>query len=279
MGAGGTGGNLDRRFFDGIDRGFIFFENSPGVPWRGITDLEETEEDFRIETYYVDGKKVGQSHISGTYSASLTSYDDPIRNLDLSESIFGLSYREHYNSNGQNHYRLHIVQGLTIKRNGSVTETVNVSSTPTLHSWEMSSIDVDLGDNTTGSHIILDSSIIYEWLMRDIENILYGSFDDARIPSIDEIYEIFATMNLVIIDHGDGTWSAVGHETMIRMLDSTEFEINTPSAEYVDEETYDIESLIRDDRWVDQTETDNASWMPPAKDPFRDEDPMGLDEE
>ena len=125
------------------------------------------------------------------------------------------------------------------------------------------------------------SALIFEWILRDIEDILYGWLDNTtpRIPGVEEMYAIFATMNLVIIDHGDGTWSAVGHETMIRMLDSTEFEINTPSAEYIDEETYDIESLIRDDRWGDQIETDNESWMPPAKDPFRDEDPIWVDEE
>lgn len=239
-------------YFSGVDRAFIFFQNSGGVPWKGITSVDEDEEDFRYETYYVDGKKVGHSHIAGDYSASVNSYDDPTLLIDDVEAIFGFSYREHYNSDGENQYRLHLVQNIDLWSNGSKTETVNQSSTPTTYSWGISAIGTDLSDEVFGSHLILDSGVIQPWIMRDIENILYGTGDnEPKIPSIDEIYDIFATMNLVIIDHGDGTWSAVGHETMIKMLDATEFAISSPTAEYVEEDTYEIESLIRDERWLE----------------------------
>ena len=271
----------DRRSYTGVDRGFIFFETDPGVPWKGLTQVEELEDDYRIESYWIDGKKVSQRHIDGDYSAQVTSYDNPFTSDIFEDRLFGFSFREHYRLDDEDHYRLHLIHGLSIKPDGVIYNTTSPESDPSGYSWSMQSVDVQLTDSLMGSHLILDSALIFEWILRDIEDILYGWLDNTtpRIPGVEEMYAIFATMNLVIIDHGDGTWSAVGHETMIRMLDSTEFEINTPSAEYIDEETYDIESLIRDDRWGDQIETDNESWMPPAKDPFRDEDPIWVDEE
>lgn len=256
-GASGTGGPLDWRdsvSSSGIDRGFIFFENSGGAIWRGLTGIDENEEDFRMESYYVDGRKVAHTHIAGTYSASVTSFDDPFGDINLDYAIFGFTYRERYTVGEEEYYKLHIVHNVSVVYQGSVTETVNTSEEPTTHGWELYTTNSDLAYDVNGAHIIIDSGVIQEWIMRDLENILYGTLDEdqpPRIPSIEEIYDIFATMNLVIIDHGDGTWSAVGHETMIKMLDATEFAIDSPTAEYVEEDTYEIESLIRDERWLE----------------------------
>jgi hypothetical protein len=46
---------------------------------------------------------------------------------------------------------------------------------------------------------------------------------------------------LLIIDHGDGTWSAIDEsDTYITMLDGTTFEIVGADATYLDPDTYNI---------------------------------------
>lgn len=158
--------------------------------------------------------------------------------------------------NNEQHYRLHVIHGASMRYISSVRETVNTDDPDaTTFVWEVDSIDVVLRsreetDELKGSHLILDSSMIFKWSMRDIENILY---DQGRIPSLDEMFEIFSEMNLLIIDHGDGTWSAVGHESMIAMLDINEFVITSPTIEFdpEDSRTFDIEDLIRDERWLE----------------------------
>lgn len=235
----------------GLDRGFLYPPDSDGVPWVGLTSLEEQEDGFRLETYHVDGRKVGHRHVAGNYTATLASYDDPFKDRKYEGVLFGVSYREMLSNDD---YRLHIVQGLSVSKAGFTRSSVNPTPTPETHSWYMAAVDIPLGDDVHGSHLILDSALIYPWVLRDIEAVLYGYPNGgARIPTIDEIYDIFATMNLVIIDHGDGTWSAVGHDVMVAMLDSTEFMISSPTVEMVDgeEHTYDVESLIRDDRWLE----------------------------
>lgn len=239
-----------RRVYQGVDRGFIFFETTPGVPWRGILDVDVSETDASIESYYVDGKKIGQRFHKGVFNASVTSFDDPYAYMDDADEVYGFSYRETYLMGGKEYYRLHIIHGVTIRYLSSVRETINPTSPDaTTYAWEIDSLDTDLRDDIFGSHLILDSSQIYPWSIRDVEKVLYK---EARIPPIDEMLEIFGLMNLLIIDHGDGTWSAVGHDTMIGMLDSTEFQIVSDTIDFHedDPQTFDIYDLIRDPRWL-----------------------------
>lgn len=239
--------------YEGVDRGFIFFEESVGTPWRGIVDIEVSEDSYLIDTYYMEGRKIGHRHRQGNYRASVTSYDDPFTDIDM-ELVSGFTYRESYTLNGKQEYRLHLVHGASIRHISTEHHLYNVSDPKdaSTYKWVVDSIDVELREDTglQGSHLILDSAATYDWSMRDIETILY---EDGRIPSIDEMFDIFSEMNFVIIDHGDGTWSAVGHESMIRMLDVTEFMIQSPSVE-IDESdpyTYDVYDYIRDERWLE----------------------------
>jgi hypothetical protein len=78
-----------------------------------------------------------------------------------------------------------------------------------------------------------------------LENVLYGTdVSNPRLPSIQDIGEYFGYLGaLIIIDHGDGTWSAVDEsDSYISMLDPTTFQIDNADATYLDPETYTISS-------------------------------------
>lgn len=239
-----------RRAYQGVDRGFIFFESTTGIPWRGIQDIDVSEDGASIESYYVDGKKIGQRYYKGQFRASITSLDDPSVHMSDKDVVYGFSYRETYLIGNVEHYRLHIVHDVTIRFIDSIRETINPTDPDaTTYAWEIDSLDTDLRDDVFGSHLILDSSQIYPWTIRDIETIMYK---EGRLPSVDEMIEIFGLMNLLIIDHGDGTWTAVGHESMMNMIDLTEFQIvsSTIDIHEDDPRTFDIYDLIRDPRWL-----------------------------
>ena len=244
------------RTYYGLDRGFIFLPGDRGIPWRGLTSLESSDDGATIESCYLDGKKISHRYVAGDYLATIESYDDPFADPEFDGGIqnipFGFTYREKFSENGKEHYRLHIIHEVSISNTGHTVETINAGPMPDTYRWSMSGLKSYLSTNYVGSHLILDSSVLYEWILRDVEAILYGYPDgNPRIPSIAEMYAIFATMNLIIIDHGDGTWSAEGHRTMIGMLDSTEFQIVTPTAEYISDYEYSIDSLIRNAAWLE----------------------------
>jgi hypothetical protein len=81
--------------------------------------------------------------------------------------------------------------------------------------------------------------------MEALEDVLYGTDDESpRLPSPEEVFEIFEENAILrIIDNGDGTWTAIGPDSAIEMLDSETFEITWPSAVYIDADTYTISSL------------------------------------
>lgn len=63
----------------------------------------------------------------------------------------------------------------------------------------------------------------------------------ARLPSMAELLEMIANWTLIeVTDNGDGTWTATGPDDLIKMLDATTFQISSPAATFIDEDTYQI---------------------------------------
>lgn len=61
------------------------------------------------------------------------------------------------------------------------------------------------------------------------------------LPRLAELLDLVTNWVLIdIVDNGDGTWTATGPEDFITMVNATEFEIRTPTATYLDEDTYVI---------------------------------------
>jgi hypothetical protein len=78
-----------------------------------------------------------------------------------------------------------------------------------------------------------------------IEDKLYGTVTSgASLPTFQDISEYFGYLGaLIIIDHGDGTWTAVDESNgYITMLDSTTFFIDHADVVYLDADTYTISS-------------------------------------
>lgn len=77
-----------------------------------------------------------------------------------------------------------------------------------------------------------------------VEDILYGTeADSPRLPSFEDLLEVFDTIStMTVVDNGDGTFTVTAPFDVIRMLDSETFEITSPNAVFIDEETYTLSS-------------------------------------
>lgn len=92
------------------------------------------------------------------------------------------------------------------------------------------------------SHIIIDEKTTWHEALTALTNALYGTAStNPRLPSPEEVLAIFYNnATLRIIDHGDGTWTAIGPDDVVKMLSTTEFQINWPSAVYLNSTTYQV---------------------------------------
>lgn len=85
----------------------------------------------------------------------------------------------------------------------------------------------------------------YPATVQAFEDVLYGTDSySSRLPGPDEVLEIFEEHSILrVIDDGDGTYTVIGPDEAITMLDSTTYEINWPSAVWIDSDYYTLSSL------------------------------------
>lgn len=245
------------RFSVGVDRGVLFLQNGRGIPWNGLVSVKETPSGSDVIENYIDGQKFFSRRSPEEYSATIEAFTYPLEFEEYDgigqyatgqrRKSFGFSYRTLIGNDADgidSGYLLHLVYDATTLPVTRKNLTVASSADPNLFSWVVTTTPREFAGNT-GSHLVIDSTIAYPWVMDAIEDMLYGSsVSDPKLPSPQEVLGLFEESSILkITDHGDGTWTAEGPDSAITMLDSTVFEITWPSALYIDGVTYKISSL------------------------------------
>lgn len=220
----------------GVDRGVIYPKNSPGVAWSGLIDItEETVSD--VESLYLDGDKYydNVSDDSSTFTVEAFHYPNEF----LGGEHFDLSYRTRHSLG----YKIHLIYNAVAADSDEKFGSISDSPNPLQFSWQFSTAPEDISNVKPSSHLIVDSATTDSVIFALLEDQLYGSNTvTPYMPPSETIVAIFASTGFVVIDHGDGSWSAIGPDSAITMLDSTSFQINWPSATFIDADSYTISS-------------------------------------
>lgn len=253
-GEGGT-----RLFETGVDRVVLFPHSGGGVPWNGVRSIKEAPTGSEVTPTYIDGHKYFRNRVvesfafqleAFTYPHEFSEYDGYQSNFfgQQRRREFGLAYRTLVGDDisGTNAgYKLHLVYNCLADPSSRNADTLKDQVDSSNFVWDVTTRPVMVPDTKGTAHLIIDSRIAHEWTLEALENEIYGSPEkEPRLPSPEEIIEIFEENAILrIIDHGDGTWTAIGPDSAINMISPTEFEITWPSAVYIDEESYIISSL------------------------------------
>lgn len=221
----------------------MFYPNSgPGVAWNGFTALKEAPAESVNRVRYIDGVKTQSSQTPGQFAGTIEAftypdafYDDVL--VQRRPPSFGLSYRTGVGDN----YRIHLVYNVVISSSNFMYEQRD----PNKFSWLFTTTPVAVPFARPSAHLILDSSVAYSWTVDDLEAILYGTEAEApRLPSPQEVWDLVELNSLLlVVDHGDGTFSIIGPDDAITMLSATTFEVTWPSVIVLDPDTYQISSL------------------------------------
>lgn len=244
-----------RRYETGVDRGVFYPSDGPGLPWNSLITVKEDPDGAAMTKQYVDGVPYWTQKTKEGFAAVLQAYTSP-REFDEYDGHngrqrrkpFGLSYRTLIGSDisADQGYKIHLVYNClampTTVDNSTLTPG-GLEATP--FSWGLSTTPVPIPGAKPAAHLIIDSTIAYPEAIAAVEDALYGSDGgDPYLPSPQEVMDILEPFSvLLIVDHGDGTWSAIGPDEAIQMIDTDIFEITWPSAVYLDADTYTISSL------------------------------------
>lgn len=255
----------ERFYENGVSRGVFYGSNSQGIPWNGLTSVEEKVDDS-VEPLYYDGLKYGEIVTLGDFEGSIRAFTYPdefllYEGMDVREGgfylgnqpkqRFGLSYRTEINSDtGEEGYKIHLLYNLIAVPANKVYRTMGLNAEPTDFEWDIFALPEHVDRFRPTAHVVIDSRKMDPLMLSDIEDILYGT-DDAE-PLLPELNGLVTFVlkwgRFIVTDNGDGTWTASSPiEGVIEMVSETEFTINSPTAVYLDAVTYTLESSELED--------------------------------
>ena len=253
---------LGTRFYDaGVDRGVLYVDGQPGVVWNGLTSVNENPTGGDPKPYYIDGVKYLNYSAPEEFEATITAFTYPVEFEVCDGSVqpregmflthqrrksFGFSYRSLIgNDQSENFgYKLHIVYNALVSPTNREHGTLKEQSDPSDFSWKVTTKPPAMAGYKRTSHIVLDTRTTDPTIIEAIEDILYGSDEDAaRIPTFEELIGVYDTIStMTVTDNGDGTFTVTAPYDVIRMLDAETFEITSNNAVFIDDSTYTLSS-------------------------------------
>lgn len=199
----------ERRFETGVDRGVLFLLDGTAVPWNGLTLVGESI-DQEVKSYYLDGIKYLDHHVSGSYSSRIQAftYPDELDHLtgvspfiagvflhDQNAKLFNLSYRTLIGNDvqGLDHgYKLHLLYNLLAVPADAEFESVKETIEPRSFEWTLTGTPPQMVGARPTNHISIDSRLVNQTALQTFENTLYGtSVSDPRLPRLVDVLTFF----------------------------------------------------------------------------------------
>lgn len=253
----------ERRYQSGVSRGVLYPQSGPGVAWNGLTGVEESN-DTELKAFHHEGTRYLQTLSPGEFSAKLKAFTypeefeeicgeaKPSPGFSLHNQVsqsFHLSYRVHLGDDlagPERGYKIHILYNLLADPETNSYATFTDSGvTPLEFAWTLTGTPPKLLGYRPTVHVSIDSTKTPPEILETLEKILYGTeSSDPSLPLINDLVEIFGYQGaLIILDHGDGSWTAIDESDIYITMDtSTSFTIHDADATFIDPTKYTISS-------------------------------------
>lgn len=200
----------ERVYETGVDRGVLYVDEAPGVPWSGLVSIDESPTGGTSQAHYLDGVKFRNQSTLEEFEATLQAYTYP-REFDECNGTFSLgnglfatqqrrksfslAYRTLVGNDvrGQDYaYKIHLVYDAKAEPSSFSHKTVNDSAEVGNFSWKLTTKPSILAGIRPTSHFVIDSRDTPPALLGFIEDILYGTeLTFPRLPSAGELEFLF----------------------------------------------------------------------------------------
>lgn len=258
---------VGKRFYEaGVDRGVLYVAGSPGVAWNGLVSVEENRSGEKPTPYYLDGVLQFHAPSVSDFSATMKAFTFPDEFLPFdgiadathgmyldnqTPGTFGLSYRTRMGNDlaGLDYgYKLHLLYNLSATPTDKAYETLSSETAPVEFEWDIVGAPETVPGFRPTAHAIFDSTKMDGYLLREIEDQLYGtSTTAAAMPPLADIYSMVFNWELfTVVDNGDGTFSVTGPEELISVSGHT-FYITGADAEMINPGAYHISTTYREE--------------------------------
>lgn len=226
----------------GVERCVLYPKDAPGVQWQGVEKISLSPENTDLTAMYHDGIARNQSQLMSSLSITLSAYTypDEFLEFDLAEENWQEPLKEFdlcWTSLGMDDTRyLHLLYNCQTVPSDAAFSTIDDSTvTPMLFSWNIACRPEKVKWYSPAAHFVLDSSMVLPENYAAATEILYGTDEsDPRMPSVEELLELFAVSSLIVIDHGDGSYTVEGPDDMVTQPLDGVFKMEAPSLVHLD---------------------------------------------
>lgn len=205
------GSMADRFYESGVDKGVLYTADSLGVSWSGLIAVSEAPTGGGPRPFYFDGRKYLNLSAAEEFEATISAVNFPpefaacdgiasIHNglfaTQQARLSFGLSYRSRIGNpvDGPSHaHKIHLVYNALAGPSQRDNKSVSDQAEPTTYSWRISTLPPEIVGYKPTAHFVVDTRYAPSDVLEDLEDILYGTNDDAaRLPDVDELLTLFA---------------------------------------------------------------------------------------
>lgn len=254
------GRSADRTFEYGVDRGVLYVEDQPGVPWNGLKNVTINPVGGSSTPLYIDGKRYENYQPVEEFSANLAAlyspeeFDQCDGSLEIEPGFlahhqerkqFGLSYRSTIGTQLEEveRYDIHFLYNLTAQPSARNHATLQNTIEPMDLSWDLESRFTTLPNNRNGAHLSIDTKTLDPLYLEILEDIIYGSStSQPRLPTPEELYNIITGSEFMVIERPNGRFIVSGPDDAISKFPDGTFTVTWSTAVYVDADTYRISS-------------------------------------
>lgn len=269
----------ERQYEIGCDRGVLYLPGVDGVPWNGLTSVAESPNGGDETPYYLDGIKYLSTMGNEDYSATIEAftYPDAFEQCVGSQEVevgvfataqpkvpFSLSYRTKIvnDTDGADYaYKIHLISNAVVATPDKTYKTQGADTSLDALSWTITSTPELVPGHRPTSHMIIDTRYMDADTLATLEAILYGDdeLDAAFITTVDLIALISTGGSITVADNGNGTWTALGPNNYVRMIDANRYQIDEANVIWLTDHKFILastdEDIVTDDD-VDGADTE-----------------------
>lgn len=211
----------ERRYEAGIDRGVLYVDGNPGVPWNGLIAIKTSKSGGDLKPRYLDGIKIGNRTSQEEFEATIEAYTYPLefeqcdgtarlqsglRAKQQGRKPFNLVYRSKVGNEilGLDlTYEIHILYDLRAEPSDRSYRTLSNQSDPDTFNWHVTSRSKSTLGLYPTSHYVVDKSDVPAELFQTLEDLLYGTDEtDPTLPTPGELIFLFDSYEDNIYDAG-----------------------------------------------------------------------------
>lgn len=233
----------------GVDHGVLYVDGLSAVPWVGLISVEEAPVGGAARPIYIDGVKFSNTSAKEEFEGTLTAYTfpDQFSACDGTAEVFpgmflkhqrrkpfGLSYQTKVGNEIQGlslGYKIHILYNLLATPSQQTNQSLGDDVEAINFVWNLTSRPTVTPGYRPTAHIVIDSRYTHPSALASVEQFLYG--DDMTVPSLPTFSDLVTIFDmygeLVVVDHGDGTFALIGPSTMLSAPGDGTFVVNSPA--------------------------------------------------